>query len=442
MIPKIAAMGRSFQGAFKYYGHDKHASTKERVAWTHTENMITTCPEKAIKVMAYTAIESERLKEASGIKATGRKLQKPVFSYSLAWHPEQSPDKEHMLEAALESVKALGVEDHEVLVIAHQDEPHKHCHIIVNRVHPITGVAAKMSNSRRKLSTFALSYERKHGKIYCLQREANHEKREKGEQTMYRDQHIQEAWNQSDSGKSFEKELEKRGYQLAIGRKRIVVIDPYGQAVNPNRHIGNAKASEVTKRLKEIPREQLSNADEVIASIQKSRMYRYRQRLHEGAKRSELLNDLQDRQHEEMAQLSRKHHLKIIEEDVESREYYQIKEQEEEVEKLTAQESKKGLVAQISNALIKTKEKLDVAKANLESARARYSQRIKAMENEKEEALKELKERQVKEWTELEKLIGRQMSLIGQTHTAPRPRRDHTRRQQYKGHEQELRLSR
>lgn len=116
MIPRVAKGGRSFAGAYSYYGHDKGATTTKRVAWSHTENVLTEQPELAIKVMAYTALEAERLKEAAGVKATGRKLEKPVFTYSLSWHPEQTPSREHMLESALESLEALGLREHETLV--------------------------------------------------------------------------------------------------------------------------------------------------------------------------------------------------------------------------------------------------------------------------------------------------------------------------------------
>jgi hypothetical protein len=187
MIPRIARGGRSFKGAYAYFGHDKQQATKHRVEWTHTENMLTDNPDKAWKVMAYTVYEQARLKEASGQKATGRKLQKPVFSYSLAWHPEQNPDREHMLETAKKSVAVLGFTEHEMLIVAHRDEPQRHVHVIVNRVHPITGIAADLTNSKQKLSDFAHAYELEDGKVYCKQREENVQKRKEGKETRYAD---------------------------------------------------------------------------------------------------------------------------------------------------------------------------------------------------------------------------------------------------------------
>lgn len=193
MIPKVTKGGSSFKGAFNYYLHDKDADTQDRIAWTQTENMRTNDPDKAWRIMAYTAKEQNRLKEASGQSRAGRKLEKPVFAFSLAWHPEQNPSKHHMLETAREAISMIGLQDREAVIVAHRDEPQKHVHVIVNRVHPITGMAADVRNSKRKFSDFARAYEHEHGKIYCEQREANHKKREEGQSTRYHDQEIADA---------------------------------------------------------------------------------------------------------------------------------------------------------------------------------------------------------------------------------------------------------
>ena len=93
MVPREAGRGRSFKGAGLYYLHDKDALTSERVAFTHTENVPTNDPEKALKWMAWTAIHAEDLKRESGSAMTGRACGKPVFTFSLSWHPEQEPKK-------------------------------------------------------------------------------------------------------------------------------------------------------------------------------------------------------------------------------------------------------------------------------------------------------------------------------------------------------------
>jgi hypothetical protein len=187
MVPAETEAGRSFKGAALYYLHDKRREgeavrlTSERVAWTHTANLSTADPERAWRLMASTAMSQADLKKAAGEKATGRKLTKPVYAYSLSWHPEQRPDREHMLSTALESLKAQGLEGYQAVIVAHNDEPHQHVHVIVNRVHPETGIAATLSNSKLKLSKWAEAYEKQHGKIYCNKRVENNQKRQQRE---------------------------------------------------------------------------------------------------------------------------------------------------------------------------------------------------------------------------------------------------------------------
>ena len=268
MIPRIARGGRSFKGAYAYFGHDKQQATKHRVEWTHTENMLTDNPDKAWKVMAYTVYEQARLKEASGQKATGRKLQKPVFSYSLAWHPEQNPDRKHMLETAKKSVAVLGFTEHEMLIVAHRDEPQRHVHVIVNRVHPITGIAADLTNSKQKLSDFAHAYELEDGKVYCKQREENVQKRKEGKETRYADLDIVKAWNDAADGKAFIQALKNKGFHLAQGRKRIVLVDKFGKISNPARQLPGVKAKDLKAKLGDLNLRALFDAASLRGQIQ------------------------------------------------------------------------------------------------------------------------------------------------------------------------------
>jgi hypothetical protein len=131
--------------------------------------------------MAHTALAQAELKAAAGTKATGRKLKNPVFAYSLAWHPGERPTKTEMMDAARASIEAQGLEEHQAIILNHDDEPQAHVHIIVNRVHPATGKAATLSNSKLKLSQWAEAYERGCGKILCPQRVRNNARRTRGE---------------------------------------------------------------------------------------------------------------------------------------------------------------------------------------------------------------------------------------------------------------------
>ena len=177
MVPRVAGKGRSFKGAGLYYLHDKKARTSERVAFTETHNLPTDNPERAMRFMAHTAQRQAELKLAAGIPATGRKLTQSVYVYSLAWHPEEQPDRGEMLAAAQDTLKVLGLEEHEAVLVAHNDEPHPHIHVIVNRVHPRTGKAAGLSCDHLTLSRWAEDYERRQGQIRCAQRPINNAER-------------------------------------------------------------------------------------------------------------------------------------------------------------------------------------------------------------------------------------------------------------------------
>lgn len=181
MVPKVAGKGRSFKGAGLYYLHDKKAETSERVAFTHTVNLPTRDADKAIRLMAYTAMHQSEIKARAGGSTRGRKLADPVYCYSLSWAPGEEPSQEEMIESAKETLKVLGLTGHEALLIGHSDEPHKHIHVIVNRVNPETGIAAPLKMDHLKLSSWAEEFEKRQGQIRCEQRVENNALRRQGE---------------------------------------------------------------------------------------------------------------------------------------------------------------------------------------------------------------------------------------------------------------------
>ena len=168
----------------------------KRVLWTETRNLATNDVMRGSRIMEATARDAPVLKKLAGVKATGRKLQKPVVHYSLSWDQGERPDRQEMSRAVEGSLQALGLQDHQALVVAHGDtaHPHPHVHVIVNRVHPETGKAANMGRDRIKLSKWAEGYERKQGKIRCHQRVRNNERRARGQWVRGRWQRHRGRW--------------------------------------------------------------------------------------------------------------------------------------------------------------------------------------------------------------------------------------------------------
>ena len=267
MTPFVTARGHSFVGAGKYYLHDKKAETTERVAFTHIHNIPTQDEEKAFRWMAYTAMHAEDLKRQAGVRATGRKSTKGhVYAYSLSWHPEEDPDHDHMKECGFETLKRLGLLDHEAVMVAHQDTAHPHLHVIVNLVDPETGKVKAPSKDFTRLSDWAEEYEKTHT-VYCDQRIENNKRRRGGEYVKHRADRldraavIQQLYSHSDSGKAFAAALEEQGYTLAQGDRRgFVLVDQDGQIFSLSRQLEEQRAQHIKTRLADLDRAALPDA--------------------------------------------------------------------------------------------------------------------------------------------------------------------------------------
>lgn len=176
MIPRLHKRGQSFKGACSYILHDAGQTSAERVAWTQTRNLSTLDPKWAWHEMYETASAQAQLKALSGQDGRGRKNTRPVLHYTLSWAASENPSQEHMQAAVLASLKAMGLEEHEALIAAHTDKHHMHVHVVVNTVHPQTGMTAPMKFTKLALSRWAEAYEREYG-IHCEERIKNNDER-------------------------------------------------------------------------------------------------------------------------------------------------------------------------------------------------------------------------------------------------------------------------
>ncbi len=196
--------GKSFMGLVAYLLEgSKGQENPERVAWTETLNLATDRPKTAARVMAATAMDQSRLKAEAGIKSTGRKSKNHVMHYTLSWAEERQPSPEEMMRAVNGSLAVLGekkgrkggrkgkagreairdqfANEHQALVVAHEDTDNLHVHVVVNRVHPEHGVMLPSSNDFKKLSRWAEKYELENGGIIIDQRALNNAARDRQE---------------------------------------------------------------------------------------------------------------------------------------------------------------------------------------------------------------------------------------------------------------------
>lgn len=410
MVPVIANQGCSFAGAFAYYFHDRNASTVKRIAWKETLNLFTDSVEKAWKRMAYTAKHQSVLKRASGQRQTGARLKKPVFCYSLSWHPEQNPSREMMRQAAQETLSILGLQEHQAVIVAHNDTAHPHVHVIVNTVHPLTGLVAKLKHTKRKLSAFALNHERKEGKMYCPNREENQARREAGNSTRHCDPVIADAWEQSRDGPQFIEALKSNGYCLAQGR-RLVVVDYRGNIYNPARELG-LKVKEFKAGLQGIDLKQLPSLEEARAKCQDPMI--------SNQPDTEALNRemaaLQLRQLDELQMFERSYESRIDLKRMDLEAFHQLSESRLRIADLERKVSGATWLQRILGIKAIRERRLSSELKSMEEAQERFDEAINGFERKKRAAIERLNQRHGDERKSLEASFDLSFQISGIAH--------------------------
>jgi len=76
--------------------------------------------------------------QMEGIAFLNPRCKDALCHYELSWPPGERPTRPQWVDSALHTLKALGYEGHQFLIVAHDDKKHFHIHIILNKVHPET----------------------------------------------------------------------------------------------------------------------------------------------------------------------------------------------------------------------------------------------------------------------------------------------------------------
>lgn len=127
MIGKVTR-GSGFGGLQAYLLRGKDGDGPDRVAWVAVRNLPSDDPELAARVMRATARENVR-------------IERPVYHLTLSHSPDQHLDHDAVVAVADRTLRDLGLQEHQVLIVAHDDTEHQHVHLMINRVHPETGRA-------------------------------------------------------------------------------------------------------------------------------------------------------------------------------------------------------------------------------------------------------------------------------------------------------------
>lgn len=206
---------KSFAGTARYLAGLSRGMSPERVAWMEARNLETTDPDLAAEIMEATAARSTRCKT-------------PAYHAIVAFDPKDAEagkvTPEIMKKVAAVTIERLGLSEHQILIYAHNDEPHPHMHFLVNRVHPGTGRAWSRSHDYERFLTIA----RDQARVYGLNvaRERTREMEREPDWMKSEEKAIAKTLGPIPEGEAWKAKREERAPEHRFGRVQIEGMRP------------------------------------------------------------------------------------------------------------------------------------------------------------------------------------------------------------------------
>jgi len=177
LIPKICERGTSFKEAARYLVTEKGTGKPRPGADTLAifnmpVGLVLKDVREAAMVMSHTWQWRAAIKEFAGKKG-GVSNAPPVWHGVVNFDPSERPTDEEMKLAASDLLAAIGLDlkdGFETFMVAHRDTNHHHVHIIVNLIHPETGLAENPWGAQWKAQKWATKWEKERGQNFCPDR--------------------------------------------------------------------------------------------------------------------------------------------------------------------------------------------------------------------------------------------------------------------------------
>ena len=189
-----------------------------------------------------------------------RKCVEDCVHLTLMWERGEKPTDGEKMEAAREAMQTLRMSNALYLVYSHNDEDADHVHIVGSKINPATGYAYDLAASQRKLSDWALEYERQHGGVVNINREsANELRRAIRERNVEGVLEAMTKRNATITAKQVERAVAKEIYPeigAADGKKRSVELE---RAQFVNAILSHQSVRRVAEKL-EVPQPWMSAA--------------------------------------------------------------------------------------------------------------------------------------------------------------------------------------
>lgn len=97
------------------------------------------------------------------VAGMNERVRKPCYHMVLSWGDGESPDDRQALAAAQDVLRRMGWHEHQYVLAVHRDRLNVHVHVVLNRVHPVSGKALSVSHDFARLELACRVIERAFG---------------------------------------------------------------------------------------------------------------------------------------------------------------------------------------------------------------------------------------------------------------------------------------
>jgi hypothetical protein len=222
MIGKVVT-GTSFYHCLKYCMEDKiNLSEEQKLKLSKKDNVQHKDRAEVLYYNNCFGNANELTSQFSEVSKLSRRVQKPVFHFTLSLAHGENLSKNQLIEIALACVEAYKVDLHQYAVVLHKDTQAQHIHIAANRV-GYDGKVASDSNSYLRMANLCRELELKHDLKQLLNPRVflPKEQRMIPRQNVRMDQlktNIQQVLKQVNTFDQFVQKMQALGYQVLKGR--------------------------------------------------------------------------------------------------------------------------------------------------------------------------------------------------------------------------------
>ena len=101
--------------------------------------------------------------QMTAVAGMNERVRKPCYHMVLSWGDGENPDDRQVLAAARDVLRRMGWQEHQYVLAVHRDRLNVHVHVVLNRVHPLSGKTFSVSHDYARLELACRVIERAWG---------------------------------------------------------------------------------------------------------------------------------------------------------------------------------------------------------------------------------------------------------------------------------------